>query len=189
MQRIATQTSSVRAPAHRRAMLWLAGLALAGGALTMATPARAQEASSGEQLAVAGQIADVGTTGLGLIAGAAEANPLGLLTLGAKWVAYQQIKQAPAEEQPGLWKLYGAFGWGAAANNLCVIAAIATGGAAAPLCPVIGLAAGVGAWQREQTASQSVERLPAMNDLEAFAMLCEQARSQNPSMECVWRPS
>jgi hypothetical protein len=99
--------------------------------------------------AVAAQVADLGTTGVGLMMGAAEANPLGVLTIGMKVVAYQKIKAAPPEEQPRLWSAYGAMGWGAAANNLCVIAAIASGGVGAALCPAIGLVAGFGVWNSE----------------------------------------
>lgn len=93
--------------------------------------------------AIAGQGADVATTAVGLAMGAAEANPLGILTLGAKAVVAAQIEAAPAEEQPGLWRAFGAFGWGATANNLCVIAAIASGGIAAGVCPLLGLVTGL----------------------------------------------
>ncbi len=87
-------------------------------------------AHAGDRAAVAGQLADVGSTAVGLALGAAEANPLGILTLGAKAIAYQQIKAAPAVEQPAMWSAYGAFGWGATANNVCVLAAMASGGVA-----------------------------------------------------------
>ena len=126
--------------------------------------------------AVGGQWADVGTTGVGLALGAAEANPLGLLTLGVKAYAYQQIKEAPPVEQPRMWSAYGAFGWGAAANNVCVIAAIASGGAAAAICPLIGLAAGIGTWNGDE----------AQRDRATFAAICEQQRQGNPGLTCTY---
>lgn len=98
--------------------------------------------ASPRDTAIGGQAADVGSTVVGLAAGATEANPLGILTLGVKAIAYAQITQAPVEEQPQLWKTYGAFGWGATANNLCVLVALATGGAGAAVCPLIGLTTG-----------------------------------------------
>jgi hypothetical protein len=127
-----------------------------------------------ENQAVAGQLADVGTTGLGLAMGAAEANPLGILTLGAKAVVYSQIKEAPAVEQPKLWSAYGAFGWGATANNLCVLAAIATGGAAAALCPLIGLMTGVTVYNGDEEK----------RNRETALAVCAEERKVNPELVC-----
>ena len=126
--------------------------------------------------AVLGQGADVGSTGMGLLMGAAEANPLGLVTLGIKAVAYQNIKDSPPVEQPRMWSMYGALGWGAAANNLCVIAAIATGGAAGVLCPLLGLGAGIGAWNNDSD----------QRDRATFAAICKEARQNNPDMVCIY---
>lgn len=158
--------------------LWLAGAISLG-----MSKAQAEEkilvASAAQQQAVTGQMADVGTTGAGLLLGAAEANPLGILTIGLKVLAHERIKAAPETEQPRLWAAYGAMGWGAAANNMCVIAAIATGGAAAALCPVIGVATGVGVWNHGS----------ADRDRATFAALCDQARRTNPQMVCTYRES
>ena len=127
-----------------------------------------------ENQAVAGQLADVGSTGVGLAMGAAEANPLGLLTLGAKAVIYNQIKEAPAVEQPKLWSTYGAFGWGATANNLCVIAAIATGGVAALLCPLIGVVTGVTVYNGDEEK----------RNRETALAVCTEQRKVNPALVC-----
>jgi hypothetical protein len=112
-------------------MLLLAGAACLAMGSARADEGPPQENQALQQQAVNGQWADVGTTGIGLAMGATEANPLGILTLGVKAYAYAQIKEAPLVEQPRMWSAYGAFGWGAAANNVCIIAAIASGGAAA----------------------------------------------------------
>lgn len=155
--------------------LWLAGAISLG-----MSKAQAQEISpapdAAQSHAMAGQAADLGTTGLGLLLGAAEANPLGLLSVGMKMLAYQQIKNAPAAEQPRLWAAYGAMGWGAAANNVCVIATIATGGAGALLCPMIGLATGLSLWKQGD----------AERDRTTFAAMCDQARSKNPDLMCTY---
>lgn len=129
-----------------------------------------------ERQAVIGQTADVGSTAVGLLMGASEANPLGILTLGAKAVAYNQIKEAPPVEQPRLWSMYGAFGWGATANNLCVIATIATGGGAAAICPLIGLGAGMGNWSANK----------AERDRATFDAMCKDVQARNPQMVCIY---
>lgn len=156
----------------------LQALLLAGAACLAAGQARADTTVALADKAANGHWADVGSTGVGLAMGAAEANPLGLLTLGVKAVAYQQIKEAPPLEQPRMWSAYGAFGWGAAANNLCIIATIASGGGAAALCPLLGVAAGVGSWNSDE----------AQRDRATFDVMCEQARQQNPALQCVYTP-
>lgn len=141
--------------------------------------ARAETPQVGESQAVNGQIADVGSTGIGLLMGAAEANPLGIITLGIKVAAYQQIKEAPPAEQPRLWGMYGAFGWGAAANNLCIIGTIASGGAFAALCPVLGVAAGMGVWNTNE----------AERDRATFDAMCRDAQAANPDLSCTYTES
>lgn len=125
-----------------------------------------------ERTAVAAHVADVVTTGAGLSLGAAEANPLGLALLGVKLATYQHIKAQPAEEQPHLWGVFGAFGWAAAANNLCVIA---SGGA----CLAVGALAGLLQWRQAEP-----ERLQAQ-----FAAVCERERLKTPALQCVWVPA
>lgn len=149
------------------------GLAHAEGGNTSAEAAPVDAMKSN---ALLGQAVDVGTTGMGLLLGAAEANPLGLLTLGVKAVAYQKIKESPPVEQPRLWGMYGALGWGAAANNLCVIAAIATGGTAAIFCPLIGLGAGMHAWN-----TGTEER-----DKATFAAICQEEKVKNRDLVCIY---
>lgn len=160
--------------------LRLASLLLAATAMcAVGGQARAEEGTALEDKAVSGQLADLGSTGIGLALGAAEANPLGLLTLGVKAYAYQQIKAAPAVEQPAMWSAYGAFGWGAAANNVCIIAAIASGGAAAAICPLIGLAAGVTTWNGDEDKRNRA----------TFAAICERQRQTNPGLTCAYSDS
>ena len=126
--------------------------------------------------AVRGHAADLGSTGIGLAVGAAEANPLGILAMGVKAIAYQQINAAPAVEQPALWSATGAFGWGAAANNVCILAAIATGGALAAVCPVIGAAAGLAAYSADEDVRNRA----------TFDAICAQQRSAMPDLVCTY---
>lgn len=161
-------------PLHRRLLAGALSVALS----TLSLGSWAQESPKLEQAAVSGQWADVGSTVAGLAMGAAESNPLGLLTLGAKALARQQIQEAPPTEQPGLWSAYGAMGWGAAANNLCVIAAVVTGGGSAALCPLLGVATGIGNWHQDREAREQA----------TFAAVCKQAQQQNPALICRYTP-
>lgn len=156
-----------------------ANLPLGGTGQEATLVAKSELVEQHKDNAVAGQMADVGSTGIGLAIGAAEANPLGLLTLGIKAKMYQDIQEAPPVEQPRLWGVYGAFGWGATANNLCVIAAIATGGAAAALCPVLGVATGMTVWNNNEE-----ERNRA-----TFDAMCKDMQAKNPALQCVYRSS
>lgn len=119
-----------------------------------------------EERAIAGQAADVATTFGAVANGATEANPLGPYgLLVAKPLAYAWIKSQPKEDQARLFSILSAWGWGAAANNLCVIA---TGG----LCAVIGAIAGMVAWQAGE-----IER--------EYWELCKRVKHREPAdMEC-----
>lgn len=89
-------------------------------------------------LALAGQLADVASTAVGLSMGLTEANPLGLLVLPLKYGALSYSKTLPLHECINLRKLSGGFGWGAAAMNVATIAGLG------PVGLVIGLAVGIG---------------------------------------------
>jgi hypothetical protein len=143
-------------------------------ALLLALPAHADDFRKQKIEAAAAHAVDVATTGAGLAIGAAESNPLGVLLVPAKIIAYQRIKAAPEAEQPGMWAAYEAFGWGAAANNLCVIAQIASGGFAP--CLAIGAAAGVVSWAIDSPRRKRAE----------FDAACEQAQQVNPQLVCTW---
>lgn len=145
------------------ALVWFSACALAG-------------CDSMRGQALAGHGADVGTTAVGLAMGAAEANPLGVAAVGLKAVAYQHIERQSAVEQPRLWGMYGALGWGAAANNLCVIAGISTGGVALGVCPVLGVAAGLSLYRAAEDR----------RNREIFDAVCAEQRATNPELVCVY---
>jgi hypothetical protein len=118
-------------------------------------------------------LADTLTTLGGLALGAAEANPLGLVTLLAKVPMLAHVKTLPQDEQAEWHATYGAMWGGAAANNLCIVGAIVTGGALAPICPFVGVAWGMNKWN-----ASAMER-------ELWA-ICRQERAYwgNPEMTC-----
>lgn len=149
---------------------------LLAAALFAAAPAMADELRNDRREAVASQAADLATTAAGLALGAVETNPLGVLLVVPKVVGFYRIKAAPVEEQPALWSAYQAFGWGAAANNVCVIAAIASGGPALVPCAVIGAAVGGASWAWDAGRRERDE----------FDALCDSAKALNPATVCKY---
>lgn len=144
--------------------------------LLIATSAHADELTRPKIEAVAAHAADIATTASGLAIGAAEANPLGLLLLPAKAISYHRIKASPAIEQPAMWAAYEAMGWGAAANNACVIAAVSTGGPAIVPCLAVGAVAAAVSWAIDQPRRQRLE----------FEAICAQAQTVTPDLRCTW---
>lgn len=118
-------------------------------------------------------IADVATTGAALALGATEANPLGLLTLPLKLWLISYSDDLPDGEKQSTKAFMSSTWTGAAANNLCVIAAILTGGAWAPACVAVGVVTGVTYWR-----STEEER--------AFWLLCAEERIANPRLGCSY---
>lgn len=130
--------------------------------LSVCIASQAEEQSN----AVAGQVTDLASTYVALARGATEMNPLGP---GSLWITkpliHQWIKSQPKEMQPAYFSASSAVGWGAAANNLCVIM---TGGA----CALIGVVAGMVAWKQG-----AVER--------EYWELCKRVRYREPAdMSC-----
>ena len=115
--------------------------------------------------------ADVVTTGVGLALGAAEANPLGLATIPLKWGILEYASRLPDGEKQTVQSAVGSFWLGAAANNICVIFSILSGGTFAPLCAAAGVAV---ALQRWTTGADERE----------FWALCARERVKNPKMTC-----
>lgn len=87
--------------------------------------------------------ADLASTGAALAQGAIELNPLGVALIPAKVITTEYIGTLPEDQQPAAYDLMSSVMWGATANNLCVAAGMATGGALMPLCIAIGLATGI----------------------------------------------
>ena len=118
-------------------------------------------------------IADVASTGAALALGAAEANPLGLLTLPMKFAAIRYAEGLPDGDKQTAQSVISSMWRGAAANNVCVIMSIVTGGTFAPVCAIAGFAV---AWQEWQAGE--IER--------EFWHLCATLRREQPELACVW---
>lgn len=123
-------------------------------------------------------LADGVTTALGLAAGAAELNPLGpVLAIGMKAAVFHYARSLPDTEQPAAYAMATALWSGAAANNLCVTAAILTGGSFAPVCIAVGAA-----WAMKSWKDSEPERL--------FWAGCALRRqhANEPGLECIYTP-
>ena len=116
---------------------------------------------------------DVLTTAAGLAMGAAEANPVGLLTLPGKLIALDYAQGLPTGEREHALSVISAVWRGAAANNLCIVVAIATGGAFGPACAVAGLAVALREWE-----STAIER--------QFWAVCAWHRQTQPDLKCTY---
>lgn len=124
---------------------------------------------------VAANAADLATTAAALSLGAAEVNPLGVLIIPAKVVGYYRIKAMPLDEQQPAWDTYNAIMWGAAANNLCAVVTLLTGGASSLPCLILGSGVGWNDWKRAETERER----------QWFKGQCAAARVENPAMQCT----
>lgn len=139
--------------------------------ITAALLSLALTAHASEQEGIASHVADLATTAIALdMPGVVEGNPLGIGLIPIKVLMYREIKAMPPDQQERGWHMFAAFGWGATANNLCVIAAMHPG------CLVVGLATGMYRWYSGE----------AKWEREQFDKLCAEARSANPALVCEW---
>ena len=122
-------------------------------------------------------VADVASTGVGLALGAAEANPLGLVTIPVKLSLLAYAENLPDGEKQQAQTMLSAVWNGAAVNNVCVIAVILTGGAASFPCILLGL--GYGAWEYTSTKANQMQA--------EFTEMCLSARKEMPNMKCFYK--
>lgn len=141
--------------------------------LTLGFAFGAAQAGSIEERAYGAAVGDTLTTFGAISAGAAEANPLGLAALALKVPILSYIRTLPDDEKAEAYALQGSVWSGATANNICVIVSIASGGALAPLCPVVGIAWGMSEWSRSAQERELWE-------------ICRSERAywKNPKMTC-----
>jgi hypothetical protein len=150
-----------------------------GIAALLAAACFCAQADTAEDKAVDGAIADGITTAVGLAAGAAELNPLGpVLGIGVKLAVLHYAKTLPDTEQPAAYAAAASLWQGAAANNLCVAAAVLSGGSFAPVCIAVGVAWGLKTWNESEDERQ-------------FWVGCAMLRqyAQSPEMPCIYTPA
>jgi hypothetical protein len=125
---------------------------------------------AGEQDAYTGVAADAASTGAALATpGITEANPLGWATVPLRLAAIQYAKTLPREQGQPVMDAVSASGWGAAANNMMVLAGAST------VAPIIGIAIGYAVWK-----SGEEER--------GFWEACAIHKQMDPNVKCEYRP-
>jgi hypothetical protein len=135
--------------------------------------ALASAAFAGEQEAYSGTAADAVTTGAALATpGLGEANPLGWVTVPIRMAVIEHAKTLPREEGQPLMDAVSATSWGAAANNLLMLAG------ASAAAPVVGIAVGYAIWKRGENERE-------------FWNLCAVHKQMDPQVTCqfrAWKP-
>lgn len=105
-----------------------------------------------EQRATTAAVADGVTTLVGAPLGLVELNPLGVaIAIGVKLPMLVYAQSLPDNERAEFHALAAPLWGGAAASNVCMIAALLTGGAFAPVCIVAGVAV---AWQQWEMSTE-----------------------------------
>ena len=130
----------------------------------------ASSTAAGESPAYGGIAADAITTGIALsVPGIVEMNPLGWATVPIRLAVMEHAKRLPREEGQPIMDAISAGGWGAAVNNLLVLAG--TGAAA----PVVGLAVGYAVWKQGEQERE-------------FWQICAMHRAADPGVKCEFKP-
>lgn len=139
------------------------------GAAALVSLAFASSANAGEVDAYGGIAADAASTALALSApGIVEMNPLGWATVPLRILAVQYAKSLPEEEGKPMMQGINAAGWGAAANNLLVLA-----GASSVAAPIIGIAVGYALWKKGEPERE-------------FWAICAAQKKSNPQLKCTF---
>jgi hypothetical protein len=158
-----------------QAKFGLMGKLLVAALLGASCAAHAQNA---KEQAVTAAITDGFSTAAGLAAAGIELSPLvPILAIGMKTATFQYASGLPDTEQPAVYAAAAAMWSGATASNLCLTAALVTGGGLAPACLLLGVAWGAKTW----SDTEHERRFWA-----DCAMLREYA--QQPALACVYHP-
>jgi hypothetical protein len=117
-----------------------------------------------------GLAADATTTAIGLsLPGIADANPIGLAGVPIRLAVLHHAGTLPEEQAQPVYDAVEASGWGAAVNNVLVIAG------AGPVAPVLGLVVGFAIWKAGEPKRH-------------FLQACAVHKADNPELRCVFAP-
>jgi hypothetical protein len=141
---------------------------------------------AGEPEAYGGVAADALTTGAALtMPGVVETNPLGWATVPLRLMVLEHAKTLPREEAQPVMDAVSASGWGAAANNLLVLAGASGAG------PVVGIVVGYAIWQRGETEREFWRLCAVHKQLATGRRLTCQFKAWEPSVAqahpAVWQ--
>ena len=126
-------------------------------------------AAHADPTALGGITADVATTSIGQALGHVEANPAGWALLPVRIAVVERAKALSPEQGLPVLHAVSATSWGAAANNLLVMAG------AGPAAPVLGLVVGIAVWKAGEPERH-------------FWQACAVHRQDRPALRCVYAP-
>lgn len=159
----------------RQAATTARALAVAAAFAACSGAAGAQELKQQARNAAVG---DGLSTAVGLAVGAAELGPAGaLLSIGMKAATFQYVDSLPEVQQPRAYAIAASTWSGTAVGNVCITAALLTGGGFAPACVVAGVAWGMKTWRESEDQRQFWEHC---------AML--RTYTGEPEFECTYVP-
>lgn len=158
-----------KAPGFRKLLL-AAALAAAGWS------AHAQDA---EHQARTGAVTDGVSMVVGFAAGVADMNPVvPVLVLGMKAATFEYTRSLPETERPAAYAAAASVWQGTAVNNVCMTAAVLTGGAFLPACVVAGVAWGMKTWNDSERERRFWEHCAIVREF-----------AQQPDFACVYQPA
>jgi hypothetical protein len=153
----------------------LGGLLAAAVLSTALGPAKAQQA---EEQARGGAVADGVSTAMGLAANVVNVHPLvPLVSIGLKAATFHYAETVPETDRPATYAFAAASWQGAAANNLCMTAAVLSGGSFLPACVVLGVAWGLKTWNDSEHERRFWERCAVLRQF-----------TGDPNLPCVYKP-
>jgi hypothetical protein len=138
--------------------------------------AHAQDA---EHQARTGAVTDGVSMAVGFAAGVADVNPVvPVLMLGMKAVTFEYTSRLPETERPAAYATAAAVWQGTAVNNVCMTAAVLTGGAFLPACVAAGVAWGMKTWNDSERERRFWEHCAIVREF-----------AQQPDFACVYQPA
>jgi hypothetical protein len=123
-------------------------------------------------------IADGVSKAVSLAVRASDLNPVGpILGIGMTAAMFQYAESLPEAERPGAYAFAASVWQGTTANNLCLTAAVLTGGSFTPVCIALGVAWGMKTWNDSEHERRFWERCAILREF-----------SDQPDFPCVYTP-
>jgi hypothetical protein len=123
-------------------------------------------------------IAEGVSKAVSLAARATELNPVGsILSIGMTAAMFQYAESLPDTERPGAYAFAASVWQGTTANNLCLTAAVLTGGSFTPVCIALGVGWGMKTWNDSEHERRFWERCAILREF-----------AEQPDFPCVYTP-
>jgi hypothetical protein len=148
-------------------------------AAALAAAAGGAGAQDAEHQARTGAVTDGVSMAVSFAAGVADMNPVvPVLVMGMKAVTFEYTRTLPETERPAAYATAASVWQGTAVNNVCMTAAVLTGGGFLPACVAAGLAWGMKTWNDSERERRFWEHCAIVREF-----------AQQPDFACVYRPA